>query len=114
MSNAYTGSMEPRPRRPKGGPLIEGGIGPFYVAMNAATFYLIAVAYALASVVLAVVLRGRAPALRLALAVFIPFEAGLLAHIYVEKLAGWGRRSATLLHVVVSLLAIPLALLTLR
>ena len=113
-TSAYSGSMERRSPGGRGGALIEGGIGPFYVAMNAATFYLIAAAYAVASVVLAIVLRGRAPALRIALAVFIPFEAGLLAHIYAEKLAGWGKRSATLLHVAVSLVFIPLALLTLR
>jgi hypothetical protein len=98
----------------RGGPLIEGGVGPFYVAMNAATFYLIAAIYLVASIGLAVALRGRAPLLRLGLAIFIPFETGLLAHIYVEKLAGWSRRGATLLHLAVSLLSIPLALLTLR
>ncbi len=114
MANAYTEGMKTEMPDRRGGPLIEGGIGPFYVAMNAATFYLIAAAYVVASVLLAIVLRGRAPALRVALAIFIPFEAGLLAHIYVEKLAGWGKRSATLLHVAVSLLSIPLALLTLR
>jgi hypothetical protein len=100
----------PRPR----GRLIEGGVGPFYVAMNAATFYLIAGSYTVATLVLAVVLRGRAPGLRLALAVFIPFETGLLAHIYAEKLAGWPGRRALLLHLAISLLSVPLALLTLR
>jgi hypothetical protein len=107
-----TAAAEPDARR--GGPMIEGHIGPFYVAMNAATFYLIAAVYALASVGLLVVLRDRAPLLRLALAVFIPFETGLLAHIYVEKLRGWRTRPAMLLHIAVSLLAVPLALLTLR
>jgi hypothetical protein len=97
-----------------GGPLLEGGIGPFYVAVNAATFYLIAATYAVATVALALLLRGRAPGVRLALAVFIPFETGLLAHVYAEKVVGWTKRQATLLHVLISLLSIPLALLTLR
>ena len=95
------------------GPLIEGRIGPFYVAVNAATFYLMAAAYTVASLFLIFVLRDRTPMLRLALAVFIPFETGLLAHVYVEKLAGWSRRRATMLHLLVSLLSVPFALLTL-
>lgn len=95
------------------GTLIEGRVGPFYVALNAATFYLIAAVYAVASLALVVVLRERAPLLRLALAIFIPFETGLLAHIYVEKLLGWGRGRSTVLHLLVSLLSIPLAVLTL-
>lgn len=95
------------------GRLIEGSIGPFYVAINAATFYLIAAVYLIATLALVVLLRGRAPGLRLALAIFLPFETGFLAHIYVEKLAGWGRRPATVLHLVISLLSLPLAALTL-
>lgn len=93
--------------------LIEGAIGPFYVALNAPTFYLIAGAYSVVSVVLVLVLRDRTPGLRLALAVFIPFETGLLAHVYVKKLRGWPKRRSTLLHLAVSLLSVPLAVLTL-
>ena len=94
-------------------PMIEGRAGPFYVAVNPATFYLIAALYAVVSVLLVFLLRDRAPLLRLALAVFIPFETGLLAHIYVEKIAGWSRRRSGLLHLGVSLLSVPFALLTL-
>ena len=106
--------MASNARRSPPGRLIDGGIGPFYVAINAATFYLIAAVYLVASVALVFILRDRAPGLRLALAIFIPFEVGLLAHIYAEKLACWSRRSAILLHLAVSVLSIPLALLTLR
>lgn len=97
----------------RGGRLIEGGIGPFYVAVNAATFFLIAGVYLVVSLALVFLLRERAPALRLALAIFIPFETGLLAHVYVEKLVGWSKRRASSLHLVVSLLSLPFALFTL-
>lgn len=93
--------------------LIEGRAGPFYVALNAATFYLIAAVYAVASVVLVFVLRDKAQVFRLALAVFIPFETGLLAHVYVEKLRGWPAGRSRLLHLLISVLSLPLAVLTL-
>ncbi len=95
------------------GRLIEGRIGPFYVALNEATFYLIAAVYAVASDTPVFVLRDKAQGLRLALAIFIPFETGLLAHIYAEKLRGWPAGRARLLHLVISVLSIPLAVLTL-
>lgn len=89
--------------------LIEGTVGPFYVGVNLATFYLLAAVYAVISLAVVYLLRDRGGWLRVGAAVFLPLETAALLHIYLQKIHGWPKQRSRLVHLGVSLLAVPLA-----
>jgi len=96
--------------------LVEGSVGPFYIAFSRATFYLLVVIYLTIAPLLVYVIRDASTSVRLVVAAGLAMETGALAHIYLErirdvhKLASWGA------HAVVSIAAfgLILALLFLR
>lgn len=80
------------------GQLIEGSIGPFYIAISRATLYLLAaVFFPLAGAAL-FWLRDSAPAVRIVLAFGIGMETGTLIHIFLEKIRGWPAVGARVAH----------------
>jgi hypothetical protein len=84
--------------KPGAGGLIEGSVGPFYVALNRATFLLVGAIYALAVVTAGVVLRDLPAGWRVALALGLGFEAGTVAHIFTGRFLGWPRGRTLAVH----------------
>jgi hypothetical protein len=84
--------------------LIEGGVGPFYVALNRATFFLVAAIFFAAAPVVAFVLRDAPLALRIAVLAGIALESGAVAHIACERVFHAPARIGWAAHVAVSAL----------
>ena len=72
----------------RGGKLIDGEVGPFYVAMNHAAFYLLAVIFAALVPLVAWLLRDASMPIQIAVAGGSALEAGAVAHIYVQRVLG--------------------------
>lgn len=78
------------------GVLIDGEVGPFYVAMNHAAFYLLAVIFFALVPLVAWLLRDASMPVQAMVAGGSALEAGAVAHIYVERVlrksapVGWG------------------------
>lgn len=95
--------------------LIEGGAGPFYVALNRATFYLIAgVFVAIVPIVLYVIRDAPAP-VAAAVALGIALESGAVVHIMIERVMKRPSRLAWSAHIAISIvLAVALLLIVTR
>ena len=66
-------------------PLIDGEVGPFYVALNHAAFYLLSVIFFALVPVVAWLVRDASTPLQVAVAGGSALEAGAVAHIYVQR-----------------------------
>jgi hypothetical protein len=84
------------------GKLIEGGIGPFYVAVNRAAFLLVAGVFFAVIPVVIYLTRDAATPVALAVVAGIALEAGAVAHIMTERVLGFASRAAWLSHTAVS------------
>ncbi|MEX0750114.1 MAG: hypothetical protein WD359_04820 [Dehalococcoidia bacterium] len=92
--------------------LIEGAVGPFYVAINRATFLLVTAIFLAIIPVVVYLLRDASVPLIWVVAGGISLEAGAVAHIAVERVLRKPVRQAWMAHgavsglLVVTLLAI--------
>ena len=84
--------------------LIEGDVGPFYVALNQAAFYLLAVIFAALVPLVAWLLRDASMPLQVLVAGGSALEAGAIAHIYVQRVRGRSPALGWSVHAVVAAL----------
>jgi hypothetical protein len=68
--------------------LIVGSVGPFYVALNRATFYLVGGIFLIVAPVLILLIRDGSTPLRLAVSFGVSMETGTLAHVWMERILG--------------------------
>jgi hypothetical protein len=88
--------------RHAGGQLIEGGIGPFYVAVNRAAFFLVAGVFIAVIPLVVYLIRDASTPIVFAVVAGIALEAGAVAHIMVERVLTFTARAAWLSHAAVS------------
>lgn len=82
--------------------LIEGEVGPFYVALNHAAFYLLAIIFVALVPLVAWLLRDASMPLQAVVAGGSALEAGAVAHIYVERVRGRSPALGWSVHAVVA------------
>jgi len=82
--------------------LIEGGVGPFYVALNRAAFFLVAGVFVAIIPVALYLVRDAALPIMITVAGGIALEAGAVAHILLERVMRRPAREAWVAHAIVS------------
>lgn len=86
--------------RPASGELIEGGAGPFYIALSRQTFYLLAAIFASLAPLVLYLVRDASIPVHVVVILGVSMESGTLAHIYLERirrspvLLGWAAHAA--------------------
>src|SRR5262245_50232041 len=78
--------------------LIEGNAGPFYVAMNRATFYLCASIFIITAPIVVYLMRSAPLGWRISVEAGTAIEMGTLLHILVDRVYGWRPLPAWGLH----------------
>jgi len=84
--------------------LIIGSAGPFYVALNRPTFYLLAGIFLTMAPVIVFFLRDASRPVQLAVSFGISMETGTLAHIWLERVRGMRGVLPWVVHLAVGLL----------
>ena len=90
--------------------LVEGSVGPFYIAFSHATFYLLTVIYLSIAPLLVYVIRDASATVRIAVAAGLAMETGALVHIYLERIRDVHKAASWGVHAVVSIAALALIL----
>ena len=90
--------------------LVEGSVGPFYIAFSHATFYLLTVIYVSIAPLLVYVIRDASTSVRIVVAAGLAMETGALAHIYLERIRDVHKAASWGAHAVVSIAAFALIL----
>ncbi len=90
--------------------LVEGSVGPFYIAFSRATFYLLCAIYLTIAPLLIWVIRDSSTSVRLVVAAGLAMETGALAHIYLERIRDIHKLASWSAHAVVSLVALAVIL----
>lgn len=91
------------------GTLVEGVAGPFYIALNHATFYLLAGIFVSAAPLIVYLVRNASDPARVVVAFGVAMETGTLVHILLERIRGYPVLLSWIAHALVS--AVILALL---
>jgi hypothetical protein len=68
--------------------LIVGSVGPFYVALNRATFYLAGAIFLTAAPWIILFIRDAATPVRLVVSFGVSMETGTLVHVWMERVRG--------------------------
>jgi hypothetical protein len=78
--------------------LIEGNAGPFYVAMNRATFYLCSGIFIATAPVVIYLMHDAPSGWRYTIEAGTAVEVGTLLHIAVDRIYGWPPSAAWAVH----------------
>ncbi|MBI2724557.1 MAG: hypothetical protein HYX50_05790 [Chloroflexi bacterium] len=82
--------------------LIEGFAGPFYVALNRATFYLLGVIFISMAPLIVFLVRDQPSGVRIAVSIGVAMESGTLVHVYIERVLGMKGPVPWMVHLAVA------------
>lgn len=106
--------MDVAENKRRGEGLIEGRIGPLYVAMNHATFFLCAGLFLVSAPFVILLMRGASAPWRLTVEAGTAMETGTLLHIVVDRIYHWPARWAWGVHFATAVVLFSVMLLMLH
>ena len=92
------------------GGLVEGSVGPFYIAFSHATFYLLAGIFATIAPLLIYVIRDSSASVQVVVAAGVAMETGALVHIYLERIRDIHKAESWGAHAIISAIVFALIL----